>query len=87
MAAFLSVVFVVPDIFADAANSEMANIYFAPAHIQPEWYFLWAYAILRCYPTKGGGILLMLGALAAVYFVRFSKGTALTCRLRAQFMF
>lgn len=37
---FLGVVFEAPDIFADAANSEMANIYFAPTHIQPEWYFL-----------------------------------------------
>ena len=29
-----------------------------PAHIVPEWYFLWVYAILRSIPNKLGGSLL-----------------------------
>lgn len=34
-----------------------ANPYSTPAHIVPEWYFLWVYAILRSIPNKAGGIL------------------------------
>ena len=29
----------------------------SPAHIVPEWYFLFAYAILRCIPNKTLGVL------------------------------
>ena len=56
-----------PGLFADAANYVKANIYYAPAHIQPEWYFLWAYAILRCFPSKGGGIFLIAVAIGALF--------------------
>jgi ubiquinol-cytochrome c reductase cytochrome b subunit len=31
-----------------------------PAHIQPEWYFLFAYAILRSIPRKLGGVVALL---------------------------
>lgn len=84
---FSVAVFVFPDFFADAANSEMANTYFAPAHIKPEWYFLWAYAILRCFPSKGGGILLMLSALLAIYLVRFSRGISVGVSAGSQALF
>lgn len=34
-----------------------------PVHIQPEWYFLFAYAILRSIPNKLGGVLALAGSV------------------------
>jgi ubiquinol-cytochrome c reductase cytochrome b subunit len=48
----LIVVVVVPHVFMDADNWFHANIMVTPAHIKPEWYFLFAYCILRCIPDK-----------------------------------
>jgi ubiquinol-cytochrome c reductase cytochrome b subunit len=31
-----------------------------PIHIQPEWYFLFAYAILRSIPNKLGGVIALI---------------------------
>lgn len=50
-----------PWIFGDPENFIPANPLVTPVHIQPEWYFLFAYAILRSIPNKLGGVL----ALAA----------------------
>jgi ubiquinol-cytochrome c reductase cytochrome b subunit len=41
----------------DAENWIPANPLVTPTHIQPEWYFLFAYAILRSIPNKLGGVL------------------------------
>merc|ERR1711915_498428 len=45
----------------DAENFIHANSMVTPIHIKPEWYFLFAYAILRCIPDKTTRVL----ALAA----------------------
>jgi len=37
-----------------------SNILVSPIHIVPEWYFLFAYAILRCVPNKILGVFLLL---------------------------
>jgi ubiquinol-cytochrome c reductase cytochrome b subunit len=52
--------------FIDAANFIPANPLVTPTHIQPEWYFLFAYAILRSIPNKLGGV---LGLLLSVLFL------------------
>nr|QNV49108.1 cytochrome b [Gari togata] len=52
----LVVVFFFPDLFGSVENFIPANPYKTPVHIQPEWYFLFAYAILRSVPSKGGGV-------------------------------
>lgn len=44
----------------DPENFNPASIYTTPTHIKPEWYFLFAYAILRCIPSKLGGVLAIL---------------------------
>lgn len=31
-----------------------------PTHIKPEWYFIFAYSILRSIPNKGGGIIALI---------------------------
>ena len=50
----------------DAENFIPANPLVTPTHIQPEWYFLFAYAILRSIPNKLGGV---LGLVLAVVFL------------------
>jgi len=40
----------------DSENFIEANSLVTPVHIKPEWYFLFAYAILRSIPNKIGGV-------------------------------
>jgi len=67
-------VFFYPDYFLECSNFIPANALVTPAHIVPEWYFLFAYAILRCIPSKFGGVLallvsiLILGTLPFTHF-------------------
>lgn len=49
-----------PWTLGDPENFHPANPLVAPNHIQPEWYFLFAYAILRCVPNKLGGVLALV---------------------------
>jgi ubiquinol-cytochrome c reductase cytochrome b subunit len=37
----------------------------------PEWYFLPFYAVLRAVPDKLGGVLMMFGAIALLFFLPF----------------
>uniref|UniRef100_UPI0031F36C65 cytochrome b n=1 Tax=Loimia medusa TaxID=167822 RepID=UPI0031F36C65 len=59
----LFVVMFAPNMFGDPDNFTPANPLVTPTHIKPEWYFLWAYAILRSIPNKLGGVLAMFGAI------------------------
>jgi len=45
-----------PNLLGDVENYNTANPLNAPLHIQPEWYFLFAYVILRSIPSKLGGV-------------------------------
>nr|YP_009142659.1 cytochrome b [Qinlingacris taibaiensis]AIW64814.1 cytochrome b [Qinlingacris elaeodes]AKH60728.1 cytochrome b [Qinlingacris taibaiensis] len=46
-----------PYLLGDPDNFVPANPLVTPIHIQPEWYFLFAYAILRSIPNKLGGVI------------------------------
>nr|WJJ69960.1 cytochrome b [Physalia sp.] len=50
-------VFYIPNVLGDPENFIKANPLVTPVHIMPEWYFLFAYAILRAIPDKLGGVL------------------------------
>lgn len=63
---FIYVVIVNPNLFIDPDNFTPANPMVTPAHIKPEWYFLWAYSILRSIPNKLGGVLSLAGAIIAL---------------------
>nr|UZT67600.1 cytochrome b [Saphonecrus sp. ZJUH 20220015] len=52
--------FYTPYILGDPENFNFANSMITPIHIQPEWYFLFAYAILRSIPNKLGGVIALL---------------------------
>ena len=58
--AFCGVVFFAPDFFAEPVNNVPANPMQTPMHIEPEWYFLPFYAILRAIPDKLGGVAAMV---------------------------
>ncbi|YP_001650760.1 cytochrome b (mitochondrion) [Manduca sexta] len=49
-----------PYLLGDPDNFIPANPLVTPIHIQPEWYFLFAYAILRSIPNKLGGVIALL---------------------------
>nr|YP_009653393.1 cytochrome b [Gasterophilus nasalis]QCG71539.1 cytochrome b [Gasterophilus nasalis] len=65
-----------PYFLGDPDNFIPANPLVTPAHIQPEWYFLFAYAILRAIPNKLGGVIalvLSILILAVLPFYNMSK--------------
>jgi ubiquinol-cytochrome c reductase cytochrome b/c1 subunit len=64
---FAAFVFYAPDFFSDPNNFIPANPLLTPADIQPEWYFLPFYAILRAVPYRLGGIILMFGSMAVLF--------------------
>jgi len=57
-----SIVFLSPNLLGDPENFIQANPLVTPVHIQPEWYFLFAYAILRSIPNKLGGVVAMFSS-------------------------
>nr|ANC85393.1 cytochrome b [Alexandromys limnophilus] len=79
-----------PDILGDPDNYTPANPLNTPPHIKPEWYFLFAYAILRSIPNKLGGVLaliLSISILALMPILHTSKQRALTFRPITQTMY
>lgn len=60
---FIAMLTFAPNIFTDPENFLNANPLVTPIHIQPEWYFLWLYAILRSIPNKLGGVVALAAAL------------------------
>ena len=58
-----------PNLLGDAENFIQANSLVTPVHIQPEWYFLFAYAILRSIPNKLGGVIAMFCSIFILFFL------------------
>nr|BAA07019.1 cytochrome b [Bubalus bubalis] len=58
--ALMLLVLFTPDLLGDPDNYTPANPLSTPPHIKPEWYFLFAYAILRSIPNKLGGVLALV---------------------------
>lgn len=58
-----------PTMLTDPENFICANPMVTPVHIQPEWYFLFAYAILRSIPSKLGGVVALGASVAILYFL------------------
>nr|YP_001256924.1 cytochrome b [Reticulitermes virginicus]ABN10481.1 cytochrome b [Reticulitermes virginicus] len=62
-----------PYILADPDNFTPANPLVTPVHIQPEWYFLFAYAILRSIPNKLGGVIALAMSIAILFIMPVYK--------------
>nr|YP_009648781.1 cytochrome b [Pseudohelice subquadrata]QCZ36099.1 cytochrome b [Pseudohelice subquadrata] len=60
----LSLTLLDPYLLGDPDNFIPANPLVTPPHIQPEWYFLFAYAILRSIPNKLGGVIALAASVA-----------------------
>nr|APX39687.1 cytochrome b [Aphthona euphorbiae] len=60
-----------PYLLGDPDNFIPANPLVTPIHIQPEWYFLFAYAILRSIPNKLGGVIALVMSIAILYILPF----------------
>lgn len=70
--AFLGVIVLLfPALFGDPENYNQADALVTPVHIKPEFYFLWAYAILRSVPNKLGGVVAMLMAIGMLALLPF----------------
>jgi len=54
---FSLIILLIPFIFIDSENFLFVDIIKTPEHIKPEWYFLFAYRILRSVPNKLGGVI------------------------------
>nr|YP_007474211.1 cytochrome b [Rimicaris kairei]AEX32601.1 cytochrome b [Rimicaris kairei]WPN85861.1 cytochrome b [Shinkaicaris leurokolos]WQG15298.1 cytochrome b [Rimicaris kairei] len=61
-----------PYLLGDPDNFVPANPLVTPAHIQPEWYFLFAYAILRSIPNKLGGVIALAASVAILFILPFT---------------
>nr|YP_009024581.1 cytochrome b [Amolops ricketti]AHL84101.1 cytochrome b [Amolops ricketti] len=58
-----------PNLLGDPDNFTPANPLVTPPHIKPEWYFLFAYAILRSIPNKLGGVLALLLSIMVLLLI------------------
>nr|WGO57988.1 cytochrome b [Pseudophoraspis clavellata] len=58
-----------PYILGDPDNFTPANPLVTPIHIQPEWYFLFAYAILRSIPNKLGGVIALVMSIVILFIL------------------
>ena len=69
----LMVVLLSPNILGDPENFNEANILSTPPHIQPEWYYLFAYAILRSIPNKLGGVIALVLSIAILAILPITR--------------
>nr|ANW06497.1 cytochrome b [Scutiger liupanensis] len=79
-----------PNLLGDPDNFTPANPLITPPHIKPEWYFLFAYAILRSIPNKLGGVLALVMSiliLMAMPFLHTSNQRSLMFRPLSQIFF
>nr|YP_006303649.1 cytochrome b [Rafetus swinhoei]ADV42005.1 cytochrome b [Rafetus swinhoei] len=86
----LSIAMFYPNLLGDPDNFTPANPLSTPPHIKPEWYFLFAYAILRSIPNKLGGVLALLLSILVLFtlpLLHTSKQRTLTFRPITQTLF
>nr|AII99133.1 cytochrome b [Indri indri] len=86
----MTLVFFSPDLLGDPDNYTPANPLNTPPHIKPEWYFLFAYAILRSIPNKLGGVLALILSiliLAIIPLLQTAKQQSMTFRPLSQCLF
>lgn len=81
---FLSfLIFYAPNYLGHPDNYIPANPLVTPAHIQPEWYLLPYYAILRSIPSKLGGVVAMFSSLLILFILPFTdRSNIRSCSFR-----
>nr|CAG38961.1 cytochrome b [Bungarus multicinctus] len=79
-----------PNLLNDPENFSKANPLLTPQHIKPEWYFLFAYGILRSIPNKLGGTMALIMSVAILItapFAHTSYTRSMTFRPFTQILF
>nr|YP_025960.1 cytochrome b [Strigops habroptila]AAP47804.1 cytochrome b [Strigops habroptila]USH57941.1 cytochrome b [Strigops habroptila]USH57954.1 cytochrome b [Strigops habroptila]USH57980.1 cytochrome b [Strigops habroptila]USH57993.1 cytochrome b [Strigops habroptila] len=79
-----------PNLLGDPENFTPANPLVTPPHIKPEWYFLFAYAILRSIPNKLGGVLALVASVLILFLspiLHKSKQRTMVFRPASQLLF
>lgn len=66
---FIILILNFPYLLRDSDNFIPSNSLSTPIHIQPEWYFLFAYAILRSIPNKLGGTIALIISIIILFFI------------------
>nr|YP_009440933.1 cytochrome b [Hydromanicus wulaianus]AHC32063.1 cytochrome b [Hydromanicus wulaianus] len=66
---FINFSLIYPFSLMDSDNFILANPLVTPPHIQPEWYFLFAYSILRSIPNKLGGVIALFMSILILFFL------------------
>nr|QJF47686.1 cytochrome b [Petroica multicolor] len=87
---FISLALFSPNLLGDPENFTPANPLATPPHIKPEWYFLFAYAILRSIPNKLGGVLALAASVLVLFLIpmlHVSKQRSMTFRPISQILF
>jgi len=72
LASLIFISLFLPNLLGDPDNFIPANPLLTPTHIKPEWYFLWAYAILRSIPNKLGGVIAIFAAILVLFILPYS---------------
>jgi quinol-cytochrome oxidoreductase complex cytochrome b subunit len=81
-----AVIFFGPNLMAEVDNYIPADPLVTPAHIVPNWYLAPFYAILRAVPDKLGGVLLMFGAIAILFFLPWlDRSKVRSCNYRPMY--
>nr|YP_010147608.1 cytochrome b [Seladonia aeraria]QQS74779.1 cytochrome b [Seladonia aeraria] len=75
---FIMITLISPYTLSDPDNFIMANPMITPEHIKPEWYFLFAYTILRIIPNKFGGVLGLFSSILILMFMPLINHNKLT---------
>lgn len=74
---FFYICLIEPWTLGDPENFNFANPLVTPIHIQPEWYFLFAYAILRSIPRKLGGVVALVFSILILFTLPFLNSNKL----------
>nr|YP_010878958.1 cytochrome b [Batracomorphus curvatus]WHE42610.1 cytochrome b [Batracomorphus curvatus] len=72
---FMMLIMTSPLLLSDPDNFTPANPMVTPIHIQPEWYFLFAYAILRSIPNKLGGVVALILSIMILFIIPMTNNS------------
>jgi quinol-cytochrome oxidoreductase complex cytochrome b subunit len=79
---FSIIIFWMPNYLGHPDNSIPANPLVTPHSIQPEWYYLSFYAILRSIPDKTFGVIGMFSSIIILAFLPLSRSTIRSNRFK-----
>lgn len=71
-------VFYYPNLLGHSDNYIEANPLVTPNHIVPEWYYLFAYCILRSIPSKLGGVIALVLSILILLILPFISNNKTT---------